>query len=487
MDATSSGTLLTTLRDISRSNTCVVAVLHQPRNEIFRGLDDLLLLAPGGRTVYFGPAREAQAYFASIGYPCDGDTNPSDLFIDVIAGRAGPPIDRGESVNEEPVHESESSPVDSKHSNITSASEIQSYLCSAWKDEPGQKFRRHLNQIDPPPSADEESNQSNKPFVADVKLPSVWYLIYLYCYRALLQFSRSVSTLQLEMFMHILAGSVIGMAFTHDNWFIPPINPAYIPYCPEPLQRSCRESPVRDVTDLMTVYTVMALGLVSAIIGNRCYGQELVNMKRESGAGLSPSAYFWGKAISEIPLIVLYSFLYTVSFYCVASPGARFNDFYTTILLFEFVTFSIGYVSSLMLTGENALLLSAIAALLSGLATDNRSVIKNICWTRWTAEALYVSDVRVDLLQPPMDDIVQTYMDKRNKFDIDNYSLDLVVLLIYGLALRLWAYLLVVKRFYQRSPNKSTTTISSKKDSKGSPEPTSPSEVAMVSIKANQA
>lgn len=76
LDATSSQGLLHTLKSISRRNTTVVAVLHQPRNEIFRGLDDLLLLAPGGRTVYFGPAAKTQQYFESIGYACDGNTNP---------------------------------------------------------------------------------------------------------------------------------------------------------------------------------------------------------------------------------------------------------------------------------------------------------------------------------------------------------------------------------------------------------------------------
>lgn len=46
----------------------VAAVIHQPGAQLFAGLDDLLLLSRGGRTVFYGEQAGVQAYFASIGF-----------------------------------------------------------------------------------------------------------------------------------------------------------------------------------------------------------------------------------------------------------------------------------------------------------------------------------------------------------------------------------------------------------------------------------
>lgn len=47
----------------------VVAVLHQPRYEIFAMFDTLLLLG-AGRTVFMGPTLSAVRYFQSLDYVC---------------------------------------------------------------------------------------------------------------------------------------------------------------------------------------------------------------------------------------------------------------------------------------------------------------------------------------------------------------------------------------------------------------------------------
>ena len=215
------------------------------------------------------------------------------------------------------------------------------------------------------------------------------------------------------------------------------------------MQRSCREDAVRDVLDLMATYTVMALGLVAAIIGVRNYGSELTNIARESSAGVSLGAYFLGKSLAELPLIILYSFLYCVSYYLISSPASHFSDFFTILLLFEFAVFGVGHVSSLLFRGENALLCAAISALLGGLATNADSAVKDLCWARWAAEALWLSESRTDLLQPPMDTGVNAYMEGRNMFKIGMYSNDIAALFIFGIVLRLIAFALMYRKFKQ--------------------------------------
>ena len=74
-----------TIRQLAReTKVTVVASVHQPSTETFNLFDDLLLLAPGGRTVYYGPRDAAVDYFAGIGKPCPAYYNPADYFLDMI-------------------------------------------------------------------------------------------------------------------------------------------------------------------------------------------------------------------------------------------------------------------------------------------------------------------------------------------------------------------------------------------------------------------
>lgn len=199
----------------------------------------------------------------------------------------------------------------------------------------------------------------------------------------------------------------------------------------------------------MTTYTVMALGLVAAIIGTRTFGRELTNVVRESSAGVSLPAYFLGKMIADLPVIVLYSFLYCVAYTLISSPASRFADLFVTLLLLEFVLFGIGNVSSLLFRGENMLLCACICSLLGGLATDNLNTINSLCWARWASEGLFLSEARMDLLESPMDAAVQAYLKGRNAFVPGNFSIDMQALLYYGILLRCIAFGLLYRKYKQ--------------------------------------
>ena len=55
--------MATILKQIATLGLTIVAVVHQPRQEIFDSFDDLLLIAPGGLTAYLGPRDAALDYF----------------------------------------------------------------------------------------------------------------------------------------------------------------------------------------------------------------------------------------------------------------------------------------------------------------------------------------------------------------------------------------------------------------------------------------
>lgn len=59
--------------------------LHQPRSSIWRMLDSVILMAPGGRVCYSGKREDSLSYFSSLGYTCPSETNPAEYFIDLVS------------------------------------------------------------------------------------------------------------------------------------------------------------------------------------------------------------------------------------------------------------------------------------------------------------------------------------------------------------------------------------------------------------------
>jgi ABC-type multidrug transport system ATPase subunit len=67
-----------------RNIPCILS-LHQPRSSIFKMLDSIILMAPGGHVVYMGKAKDAVSYFAKLGYQCPAETNPAEFLLDLVS------------------------------------------------------------------------------------------------------------------------------------------------------------------------------------------------------------------------------------------------------------------------------------------------------------------------------------------------------------------------------------------------------------------
>ena len=88
LDSSAALEVCRTLRAVADLGLLVVAVIHQPRREIFEQIDDLLLLAPGGVTAYMGPREGAQPYFEQqLGFSFASGSNPADELLDFVAGK----------------------------------------------------------------------------------------------------------------------------------------------------------------------------------------------------------------------------------------------------------------------------------------------------------------------------------------------------------------------------------------------------------------
>lgn len=68
------------LRKLAAAGQAVLVTIHQPSAQLFAQFDTLLLLAKGGKTVYFGDigdqATTIREYFGRNGAPCPPSSNP---------------------------------------------------------------------------------------------------------------------------------------------------------------------------------------------------------------------------------------------------------------------------------------------------------------------------------------------------------------------------------------------------------------------------
>lgn len=84
LDSFNALNVMTSLRHLARNGRTVVTTIHQPRSSIFH-LFDMLCLIAEGRTVYFGPAKDAAPYFANIGLRSPPHFNVADFVIDILS------------------------------------------------------------------------------------------------------------------------------------------------------------------------------------------------------------------------------------------------------------------------------------------------------------------------------------------------------------------------------------------------------------------
>jgi ABC-type multidrug transport system ATPase subunit/ABC-type multidrug transport system permease subunit len=84
LDSFSALAVMQTLRSLSDvDGMTIVLTVHQPRDEVFAMIDDLLLMK-AGRIVYFGRANGVVEYFGKVGLPNERVQNPADFAIDIV-------------------------------------------------------------------------------------------------------------------------------------------------------------------------------------------------------------------------------------------------------------------------------------------------------------------------------------------------------------------------------------------------------------------
>ena len=88
LDSYQAGQVVYFLRKLADKGKTIIAVVHQPSQQIFSMFDDLLLISEG-RQMYFGEVKNVRSHFEKLGYACDNDVGTAEHVLECISPNEG--------------------------------------------------------------------------------------------------------------------------------------------------------------------------------------------------------------------------------------------------------------------------------------------------------------------------------------------------------------------------------------------------------------
>ncbi|KAH7840599.1 hypothetical protein Vadar_019054 [Vaccinium darrowii] len=383
LDSSSSQLLLRVLRREALVGVNICMVVHQPSYTLFKMFDDLVLLAKGGLTVYHGPVRRVEEYFAGLGINVPERVNPPDHFIDVLEDIVKPSTSSGISSKELPLrwmlHNGYLVPPDMQQNcaglaipaaqvtlndQIASDAELgeQSLAREVWQDmrcnvELQRDIIRH--------------NFLRLRDLSNRRTPGVLLQYKYFLGRVVKQRLREARILAVDFLILLLAGACLGYLIK-----------------------------MSDVTfgAASYTYTIIAVSLLCTISALRTFSLDKLQYWRESASGISSLAHFLSKDTIDHLNTVIKPAVYLSMFYFFSQPRSSFSDNYVVLLCLVYCVTGIGYSLSIFLEpGPSqlcAVLLPVVLTLIST-QTGHGAFIKNLanlCFPKWALEAFVVAN-----------------------------------------------------------------------------------------------
>jgi len=439
LDSTAALSVCQTLKIIAGLGINVVAVIHQPRYEIFDSFDDVLLLAPGGRTVFAGPQKEALPYFESLGFEFPPKINPADVLMDMIAGKQVPTnhnfkgidlVSRWETQVLQQVASLDYG--NRKHS-------INDLINSEEKGLPppkGKSLRERIRTF----IQDNTITTDSLETIAAKRGASFFTQFYLSHNRSLVQQYRKVFSYELEIFVGTLAGLLMGGASLEietalyqgvliGNYIL--ISPA----------------PVEIIVPMIGFLMSMAVAIAGAPAGVLTFGEEKSIYWREAASGHNKLAYYLGKTFSVIFRFTMSSFHFTAFFYLLSRPLINFWDFYLIMWMTFFGVYGLSAVMSMIVPRENAPLLAVIVALIYCTLCGYGPTLKlaeelyvkwlfAISYNRWGVEAFYDKETEPFRHLFRVEEISAPFFG----YTLDRFGQDIAYMVVIGVLLRVLAF-----------------------------------------------
>ena len=420
LDATSASSIMSLLKALSRIGITIVAIIHQPRQEIYESLDEVILLGRG-RMLFQGNREGVQTYFEQLGFVFPEHGNPADVLMDIIAGQGQNYKKVGETG-------------------------IQA-LIENWKNtETAQHLRR-------PSSISTLSHKDMSALRRSMRHRGAywWGQIYYCLMRSILQQWRMKSSFLFEMATASLAGFLGGLTenSNHGNIFIGNFFEPYLT-----LGSATNYSAVPQ----MSLLIGLSIGLIAASPGVKVFGEEKLMYWREAAAGHNKFAYYIGKVVSVLPRIFLAAIHFTVFFQLLATPLISWGNSFFANLLYFYTIYGLASIVSMIFRREDGPLLAVLAGLivgfLNGMSPSLRQVFEwHMGWLwqatpgTWLAEAYFTENVT------PLAYLykIQNASDAAG-YTLNRFKFDMLILFVLGTTYRVLAFfgLILFKRSKQR-------------------------------------
>ncbi|RVX71601.1 hypothetical protein B0A52_03785 [Exophiala mesophila] len=288
LDGQAAYNIIRFLKKLAAAGQAILVTIHQPSAQLFYEFDTLLLLAKGGRTVYFGDIGDhgatLKAYFARHNAPCPLGKNPAEHMIDVVSTRKK---DWHQVWLESPEHDA-------------MLSELGRIVSETKEHHP-------QNSID-----DEEF------------ATSLWTQIQLVTMRMTKSIYRNPEYVDNKFALHIITGLFTGFTFWQIGNSVSDLN-------------------LRMFAIFQFIF--VAPGVINQLQPLFIERRDLYDVREKKSRMYSWKAFVTGLIISEMPYLVICAALYFFTFYYTAgfsSASSKAAPSFLMMLLYEFLYTGIG-------------------------------------------------------------------------------------------------------------------------------------------------
>lgn len=418
LDSTAAMHICQVLTEITRVSAITIAmVIHQPRVEIWEQLDELLLLAPGGITVFQGPQRLAQEYFARrLNVQLRPQDNPADSLMDHIAAKASDCVESWRNGGFQAVADLHLELLKSKAPNMSPYGEA------------GNSRRSHRLLAE-----DVDVSASRKAFPASPlrSTASIPRQALLACIRNLWKQINNLSSLSLELGLALLAAFLMGLL--QEVRYQGVLSPPYTLLSPTPLEGL-----------IASFFFSVGLGiaLAASSAGVSVFGEEQVIYRREIAAGHSHFAYYLGTITAQTPRLLLDGLHFSWLFHIINQPLVPYGTFFVITFLLYSAIYGLSFIVSFLVSRKNAPLLAVVVCLFFCSFTAKSDIPEGIQYlsaSRWAVEAIFDIETR------PYKHIMQVVAVSAHDggYHLGRVPTDLGIMFVVGILYRVVAYIIM--------------------------------------------
>ncbi|KAF8080024.1 hypothetical protein N665_0980s0008 [Sinapis alba] len=410
LDSASSQLLLKALKHEALEGVNICMVVHQPSYTLFRTFNDLVLLAKGGLTVYHGPVENVEEYFSSLGIIVPERINPPDYYIDVLEGIVTN-LNSDVGIKELPqrwmLHKGYSVPLDMRKNNSTNGNAEQTFVIDLLGDVTSN-FRLRGEKI--------RHNFLKTRDLSYRTTPSMWLQYKYFLGRIAKQRMREAKLQATDYLILLLAGACLGsLTKASDESFGAP---GYI-------------------------NSIIAVSLLCKIAALRSFSLDKLHYWRESAAGMSSLASFLAKDTIDCFNTLVKPLVYLSMFYFFTNPRSTFLDHYIVLVCLVYCVTGIAYALAIFLQPGSAQLFSVLLpVVLTLVATKPKDsefmkTISDLCYPKWALQAFVIGNAQKYY---GVWMITRCGLLMKSGYDINEWNLCIMILLLIGVATRMIAF-----------------------------------------------